>query len=137
MRKKYCIVENFALFSVTARLTRQTNCLSTPTLGCSPWESATCTIQIADKLETQRRGVGISAVPQRKVSQRSNLHALPIQLQRHQNNKNNMYFFQPNNCLGKNSPTPQDLKKKIRQGHFKFINMLRYYARYTSGSDNS
>jgi hypothetical protein len=56
-------------------------------------------------------------------------------IQRHDNNKNGGYFFTDKNWLGKNPPSLEELKDQIRNGEFKFVSKLRYFAQQIRGSD--
>ena len=56
-------------------------------------------------------------------------------IQHHENNKSGAFFYSDKNWYGKNSPTVEELKSKIRNGDFTFISKLRYYSQSIRGSD--
>lgn len=57
-------------------------------------------------------------------------------IQRHLNNTSGNFFFKSDRFIGKDPPTIEKLKRKLRQGDIRYIQMLRYYARNIKGSDN-
>ena len=57
-------------------------------------------------------------------------------IQRHSNNSSGNFFFKSDCFIGRNPPTIEKLKRKLREGNIKYIQMLRYFARTIKGSDN-
>ena len=57
-------------------------------------------------------------------------------IERHENNREGSYFFTSGRFLGKNPPTLEELKDRLRDGDDAYIQILRYYARNIKGSDN-
>jgi hypothetical protein len=57
-------------------------------------------------------------------------------MQRHSNNSKGNFFLASDRFIGQNPPTVQELKKQLQKKNTRYINMLRYFARNITGSDN-
>lgn len=57
-------------------------------------------------------------------------------MERHTNNTQGSFFFNNDKFIGKNPPTVEELKDRLRNNDDTYIQMLRYFSRNIKGSDN-
>lgn len=57
-------------------------------------------------------------------------------IQRHTNNTQGNFFVSSDRFLGENPPTLEQIKRQLRNGDDKYVQMLRYFSRNIKGSDN-
>ncbi len=57
-------------------------------------------------------------------------------IRRHASNREGNFFLDLDRFIGRNPPTVQELQRQLELKNTRYINMLRYFARNSKGSDN-